>query len=904
MDSFNLSASLRESLSHQRQPSPGLAGPLPTPVRLGGLHADGDEAHALFLSIVEDWLILECFDTDKEEPLRPQMFAFSPADWNQLRHAYGRGLSGENGVLFELGRLRKLRICASAGSVALSTEDRYGPHFDVALDDDFPELMQKATAALQAVPQRSDRERFEKGLAHLADGSWKRFHPVLTALQDQFEPRPDLVDGLAGGLISPNSSLVLFVCSLLHSHLVESDPGLLAWAQGRVVEREPPGPEREAAEGQLAILPSLPPEVIQMLASQVGRVQHDLRAVGSLLRPLHAVGNKAEACVPELAALLPSLQERAGESRRPEYDTVITYALDILGACPSRWRDSRPAVELLRRQGDQRAEAVKQELIPFMPVKWEDGLEADVQELLKRVPRLPPDTEGPPTAAEGRPPGGRIPIPQTEDEEIPGRRPRSEALAGSRAVSSPVGPAAPSPPPGPGEPRPQWEAGTSLPRQPVSSTEEPSASELPEAEESEAAFAGPRPATGEGAKRSRFPVIAVVVLLLLLGAAGAFMLGFPKLGPDTPEAVSTEVATTPEAAETESPLPVETSVEETPAAAKGLFPAGELAVAGFGAKEELYDYVFPKKGFKLVEKGEGWSRHQSQSGNLVVLWSTAGRAVSIQGESLMVDGAEVARLDSPELGPEAEQELEDWDISLDRDADGKVRSFTWRSGDESSYAIAPHVSEPAGSVPILAARNQVSALRQALTGENAGLRLYDGTPFMHTFLSSGDPAEVEVFLAAGADPNLQDWEGRTALHKTSYPKVAARLLDKGADPNKPDQTGRTPLFEQDGEVLALLLERGGDPNKVDQKGRSPLFYADDLEEMKLLLRKGANPALKDSEGKTAAETMSPSARKLLEQAIAENATLTPTPEPTPAGTPGSPVASPSPTPALTPTPSR
>ena len=56
------------------------------------------------------------------------------------------------------------------------------------------------------------------------------------------------------------------------------------------------------------------------------------------------------------------------------------------------------------------------------------------------------------------------------------------------------------------------------------------------------------------------------------------------------------------------------------------------------------------------------------------------------------------------------------------------------------------------------------------------------------------------------------------------------LLEKGADPNIPDKGGRTALMhacaEQAGrEVVSLLLENGADPSLKDYAGSSALVHA-------------------------------------------------------------------------------
>lgn len=55
---------------------------------------------------------------------------------------------------------------------------------------------------------------------------------------------------------------------------------------------------------------------------------------------------------------------------------------------------------------------------------------------------------------------------------------------------------------------------------------------------------------------------------------------------------------------------------------------------------------------------------------------------------------------------------------------------------------------------------------------------------------------VDVLLKAGADPNLQDNEGRTALMMSSTSKILIKLLEAGANPNLQDKNGNTMIMDR------------------------------------------------------------------------------------------------------------
>ena len=141
--------------------------------------------------------------------------------------------------------------------------------------------------------------------------------------------------------------------------------------------------------------------------------------------------------------------------------------------------------------------------------------------------------------------------------------------------------------------------------------------------------------------------------------------------------------------------------------------------------------------------------------------------------------------------------------------------------------------------------------------------------------------DVETFIKVGGDVNIRDEDGNTFLmlailavmEDRCCPEVVSLLLQEGADPNNQDRLGDTALIKatknkrQEVEsrikilrpniniydlsnlsfvilqrlhkVAYLLLEKGADPNIKNSDGKAPLFFAlenDLLETVKLLLK--------------------------------------------------------------------
>lgn len=99
-----------------------------------------------------------------------------------------------------------------------------------------------------------------------------------------------------------------------------------------------------------------------------------------------------------------------------------------------------------------------------------------------------------------------------------------------------------------------------------------------------------------------------------------------------------------------------------------------------------------------------------------------------------------------------------------------------------------------------------------------------------------NPAGVECLLAVGADPNIADKEGRSAIFYAASErriKELAALIKNNAHVNHRDHSGRTALFSavEQGNILGtmMLLESLANPFVVDHSGMDILNCQPDME---------------------------------------------------------------------------
>lgn len=136
----------------------------------------------------------------------------------------------------------------------------------------------------------------------------------------------------------------------------------------------------------------------------------------------------------------------------------------------------------------------------------------------------------------------------------------------------------------------------------------------------------------------------------------------------------------------------------------------------------------------------------------------------------------------------------------------------------------------------------------------------------------GDLEIVQLLIKAGADLNGQVAYGDVALikaHEHENIEILKYLIEQGADVNAPNHYGLTPFIGlcEGGplEIVQLAIKHGGDVNSsfvnnigkdAGKKNFSPLqtaAHSGRLDVVELLLSLGADPRVKDSDGRSSIE---------------------------------------------------
>ena len=166
---------------------------------------------------------------------------------------------------------------------------------------------------------------------------------------------------------------------------------------------------------------------------------------------------------------------------------------------------------------------------------------------------------------------------------------------------------------------------------------------------------------------------------------------------------------------------------------------------------------------------------------------------------------------------------------------------------------------------LLAARNADAAgLKRGLAdGAAVNSRNRLGESALIVVLKKNRVDLAQLLIDAGADINQPALNGITALMAAAYEgqtEMAGQLLARGANPTALDRLQKNAMIYAAGEgrtsVVTLLLANKVDPNAVYDNNLTALMWAAGFgktDTVRAMLAAGANPKLKDSRGKTAAD---------------------------------------------------
>lgn len=159
--------------------------------------------------------------------------------------------------------------------------------------------------------------------------------------------------------------------------------------------------------------------------------------------------------------------------------------------------------------------------------------------------------------------------------------------------------------------------------------------------------------------------------------------------------------------------------------------------------------------------------------------------------------------------------------------------------------------------------------------ENMITRSFDNDEKVMQMIITSDPDYIKELIDLGGDPNgiyqLDEGTCIFPLSKARSKEKVDALINNGAYINKCNDKGQTALMlVKDPDVIMHLIELGADCKIKDCLGRNAIFYhVKNIQIMKMLILKGADPFLKDIHNITAYSLMSDAMKEAFKQMITE-----------------------------------
>ena len=154
----------------------------------------------------------------------------------------------------------------------------------------------------------------------------------------------------------------------------------------------------------------------------------------------------------------------------------------------------------------------------------------------------------------------------------------------------------------------------------------------------------------------------------------------------------------------------------------------------------------------------------------------------------------------------------------------------------------PNIQNINGSTALIIGIRNIWNLRQdghpvdswRLVRDTSGWREYERAGYVKPYDKTAGYNIAKSLLNHGADPNIQDNDGNTALMHAAnqgFSDIVKLLLEGGADPDIQNRSGNTALmmasYQGHTEIVRLLLDHGADPNIKNRFGNSALMRAEE-----------------------------------------------------------------------------